>query len=340
MTIGIYANGNDTIGAGHALRCLAVAQQLQERNSPVEWLAFSMSDRLRNRIEQEGMSVTIHDDVSLRSPARDIADFIRHHSITAILLDDYELSAAVFESIAGSGCRTCVIDDTGLHNNRFLDIVVNPNIDADSIAYDLCRDDASILRGLDYALIRNEFVSIDEPANKRMPPANVLVTLGGADNADMIGRVAEMAAAIFPDAAITVLGDGPMNSGGAAVDATVRWRGHANNMAEALGHADFVISAAGSTTWEICYVGLPAILLIIADNQAGLANRLAEDGLASVIDCRSGIDADALRLTLSAIKNDGKPELERAAKRRRLVDGRGARRIADRIMSLAGNTRH
>src|SRR4029077_17933071 len=53
-----------------------------------------------------------------------------------------------------------------------------------------------------------------------------------------------------------------------------------SNMAEAMAAADVAISAAGSTCWELCLLGLPALLVDVADNQSALARELDRRGCA------------------------------------------------------------
>ena len=53
---------------------------------------------------------------------------------------------------------------------------------------------------------------------------------------------------------------------------------NAPNMAELMAWADVAISAAGSTAWELACMGLPAALIVVAENQTGIAAALVREG--------------------------------------------------------------
>ena len=51
-----------------------------------------------------------------------------------------------------------------------------------------------------------------------------------------------------------------------------------NNMAEIMAGADVAIGAAGGSAWERCCLGLPTLLVVMADNQRNGARALQESG--------------------------------------------------------------
>src|SRR5258705_1195151 len=52
------------------------------------------------------------------------------------------------------------------------------------------------------------------------------------------------------------------------------------NMPALMVWADLVVSGAGTTSWEICMMGLPAALCVLAPNQERIATELARLGAA------------------------------------------------------------
>jgi spore coat polysaccharide biosynthesis predicted glycosyltransferase SpsG len=104
-------------------------------------------------------------------------------------------------------------------------------------------------------------------------------------------------------------------------------------MARLTARADIAIGGGGSSSWERCVLGLPTLLLVLADNQTQAAVALAEAGAVIALDAaaefESGFDAAAARL------------IAEGALRRRLsqaaatvCDGRGADRVADAFLAL------
>ena len=104
------------------------------------------------------------------------------------------------------------------------------------------------------------------------------------------------------------------------------------DMAELMTSADLAIGASGSTAYERAVVGLPSILVTIADNQRGIARQMTEGGAAldgGTLD--RGLVARLRALVESLLSDPGlRRRLAQAASA--LVDGRGALRIALAIL--------
>jgi len=108
-----------------------------------------------------------------------------------------------------------------------------------------------------------------------------------------------------------------------------------SNMAELMASADVAVSASGSTCWELCLLGLPALLLDVAPNQTELARELDRSGCAIHLgDHRISVEkiAGEMRRLLSSF------ELRRSMshKASQLVDGDGAKRVIS-ILCGAGH---
>ena len=88
---------------------------------------------------------------------------------------------------------------------------------------------------------------------------------------------------------------------------------------------DIQVGAGGGASWERCCIGVPTLLVIIAENQRAVAPQLAAEGIVSLADRpeRAVIAAELEDLVKNA---DKRRELARRA--RNLVDGRGAARVA------------
>ncbi len=96
------------------------------------------------------------------------------------------------------------------------------------------------------------------------------------------------------------------------------------NMAQLMANADLAIGAAGSTTWERCCLGLPMVLIVLADNQQVIAKALADKNLVKVVTDMATLDEQLPRLLSELVDNYGKFSRQSA----KLVDGQGAKRVA------------
>jgi spore coat polysaccharide biosynthesis predicted glycosyltransferase SpsG len=91
--------------------------------------------------------------------------------------------------------------------------------------------------------------------------------------------------------------------------------------------ADFAVSTAGTTTYELLALGTPIVSVPVVDNQRPIANALRDRGLAAVVERCD--DASPLRMAIETYVNDPDIRRERRSRGRRLIDGRGTERVAD-----------
>jgi N-acetylglutamate synthase-like GNAT family acetyltransferase len=105
------------------------------------------------------------------------------------------------------------------------------------------------------------------------------------------------------------------------------------DMAELMEWADVAVSAAGSTCWEMAFLGLPALLLVTAENQEPVAAGVGAAGAAIDLGWHHTVSPVGLARALSALCRD--PVLRAAQSRagQRLVDGRGADRVVDAMLN-------
>jgi RimJ/RimL family protein N-acetyltransferase len=103
------------------------------------------------------------------------------------------------------------------------------------------------------------------------------------------------------------------------------------NMPELMAWADVAISGAGSTCWEMCLLGLPAMLIDLAENQRTVAKELDRRGIAvhlgSVGDVTPEKIASKLRWLLDSIET----RTALSMRARELVDGKGAERVVSAV---------
>jgi spore coat polysaccharide biosynthesis predicted glycosyltransferase SpsG len=105
-------------------------------------------------------------------------------------------------------------------------------------------------------------------------------------------------------------------------------------MAALLAGADLVICAAGSTCWEAAHLGIPALTLVVADNQMRVAAGLSEAGVVRNAGWFHAVSDAALAAAIASLVRDGAARAEMSGRGRALVDGRGADRVV-RAMRLA-----
>jgi spore coat polysaccharide biosynthesis predicted glycosyltransferase SpsG len=228
-----------------------------------------------------------------------------------------------------------MIDD--LARGRFLaDVVLNQNANVRPEAY-AAAPHTRLLLGPRYALLRRAFVGRTAGGVSDRP--RVLLTMGGADADNVTLRALAEADALAVDFALDVV-LGPAFPHGDAVEAAARRARHPvtlhrapSDLADLMAGATLALSAAGSTCWELAHLGVPAVLVVLADNQAGNAAGLEAAGFAISLGDAARLSGGALREALAAVLTDPGRRARMAAVGRRLVDGGGAERVAAEVMA-------
>ena len=107
-----------------------------------------------------------------------------------------------------------------------------------------------------------------------------------------------------------------------------------SDMANLLVDMDVAIGAAGGSVWERCCLGLPSLLLSIAENQKPAAAALAKAGIAiNLGDFDEHGWGEELLFNLERLRSGSKiSQLNDLAAS--LVDGRGAMRVVESIFKL------
>jgi UDP-2,4-diacetamido-2,4,6-trideoxy-beta-L-altropyranose hydrolase len=101
-----------------------------------------------------------------------------------------------------------------------------------------------------------------------------------------------------------------------------------SNMAELMVKADLAIGAGGSTNWERCCLGLPSLVIIIAENQEELTQTLHEQGYLISLGTKEKVSAETIWQNLYDILNEPERVLSFVEKGKQLVDGNGAKRVS------------
>jgi RimJ/RimL family protein N-acetyltransferase len=295
------------------MRLVALVERWTRTGDPVTVVGPAPASALGHRVEAAGGVVVAA--VGDAGSAEDIAQVVALSCAGAaawVVVDGAPFGPAFQEAVATSGARVLVVDDHGRHGRYRADLVLDQNPGGVEGYRD--RGSARLLRGPAYALLRDEVSRL--AARPISDPARVvLVTLGGEPTARVRSLGDEVAARISgsrPELEV----DGPVP----ADDAPRTW-------AERLARADVVVSAAGSTVWELCHLGLPSVLVGVAADQVPVGEAMDAAGAAEWL---GDLDEDvAVRAAGRALALAADPDLRRArsAAARSLVDGRGAPRV-------------
>ncbi len=352
----IRADANIAVGMGHVMRCLSIADAFSNLGHDVCFILAD--DEVSFLIQERGYErIVLHSDYqSMESelqywPSLEGADYI--------IVDSYYVTASYLRSLREKtrcvGGKLVYIDDVCQFPYP-VDILVDYNVYAAPATYEeLYRglEKPQFILGPAYAPLRSMFRGIP----KRTQPEsvhNILVSTGGSDELHLARSTIRYLLQSHLDERRYHFLLGAMNTDkeeikqfSADKDYLVLHE-NVSDMKSLIVGMDLVVSAAGSTLYEICACGVPLITYSIADNQILGAESFERLGLGiNVGDLRnpntidpelviSGkLDESAAEWLMKAgekLAEDYIKRIEMGSRMQSIVDGFGADRMIQAIM--------
>jgi UDP-2,4-diacetamido-2,4,6-trideoxy-beta-L-altropyranose hydrolase len=256
------------------------------------------------------------------------------------VLDGYHFDPGYQRQIREAGHRLLVIDDAAHLDHYYADMVLNQNINAERLHYP-CEPDTRLLLGTRYALLRSEFL-VWRGWQRETPEVarKVLVTLGGGDPDNQTLKVMQALRQVSVGGLEVIVVVGASNPHFQELQSairnsllTIRLVHNATNMPELMAWADVAISAGGSTCWELAFMGLPAVILVLAKNQQGIAAGLEEAGVAVNLGWHTEVSAAQVASALLRLFRDRDLRWQMDQQGRELVDGSGIERVVELLQA-------
>ena len=323
------------------MRCLALAQCWNTQRGKTVFAASRIPEGLDGRLKSEGISVTeIASSPGTQEDAADLIAAARQVGAKHVVLDGYHFGARYQQAIKETDLRVLLIDDYGHAECYFADLILNQNLYADEGMYRRRNFTTQLLLRTRYALLRREFLSWNNWSRSIPTVARrLLVTLGGSDPYNTTCQVVRSLCDVeVPDLKVKIL-IGLANRHHKAVrQATEQVPGRFEiltslaDMAGVMAWADLAITAAGTTCLELAFMGLPSVTVELADNQRRIAERLAEAGISFNAGWHSDLDTGQLTEVIARLVRSADERAEMSRRGRAIVDGFGARRVAQILM--------
>ncbi|MFZ3263887.1 MAG: UDP-2,4-diacetamido-2,4,6-trideoxy-beta-L-altropyranose hydrolase [Terriglobales bacterium] len=314
------------------MRCLALAQNWKRSGGSVTFLLPEGSPGIEQRIRSENFLLEALEPGQF---ADAVVHRVLHSKQRAVVLDGYGFGSREQMALSKAGIAVLTVDDYGHATDYPVRWILNQNAGAHQEMYVRRTDNARLLLGPGYALLRDEF-SPWLGWKRRIPEraSKVLVTIGGSDPYNLSVRILESIALLGQADLQLVLVVGSSNphfqclqSATGRLPVRVRIVQDALDMPELMAWADVAISGAGGTSYELCYMGLPSLLFVIAENQRGVAEHLSE--LSAAVHAGTAHDFNSQRFAEELCCLIGDMERRRAMshRARALVDGLGGDRV-------------
>jgi UDP-2,4-diacetamido-2,4,6-trideoxy-beta-L-altropyranose hydrolase len=336
MNVLLRADADVRMGTGHVMRCLALAQACQDAGGKATLATASLPPGLQARWAAEGSGLErLSAESGGHEDAAQTIILARRLEVDWVVVDGYQFSAHYHRAIKQAGFRLLIIDDFGHADHYCADLVLNQNLHADQAFYSKREPYSRLLLGTRFALLRREFPQWH--GWKRAIPdigRRVLITLGGSDADNVTGKIIETLRQVRVEEleAVVVAGAGNPHQGELESvlprhGPRIELRSCVTDMPGLMAWADVAIAAGGTTSWERAFMGLPSLVIILADNQRRIAESLEQAGIGWSLGRHEGLSVSAVSEPVERLLKDGDIRAKMARRGPELVDGLGANRV-------------
>lgn len=297
------------------MRCLALADRVREQGGSATFISRPLSDAYRELLSSRNHSLLeIAGSVgseprpnrsalvhaawlpwSQQEDAERCALLLAGGRFDWLVVDHYALAEDWERGMRRAVRRVMVIDDLAdrIHD---CDLLLDQNFGRTASSYEhRVTPSTRLMVGPRFALLRPEFAerraaALAQREEDAVP--TLLITLGAVDKDNHTSSVLRsLARATLPGdtEVVVVLGaEAPHIASVQAEAMSSPWRTkvllNVADMAKVMSEATWAIGAAGTSVWERCCLGLPALTLVIADNQLPAARALSEAGYVVLAD--------------------------------------------------------
>ena len=299
----IRADASEQIGSGHLMRCLTLADRMRREGTEVHFICRDLVGNLNHLVHEQGFPLHVlprhADDPSLsgyaawltvaqETDARETGEVLCTLApIMRLVVDSYALDEVWERIVRPLVGEIFVIDDLA-NRKHDCDILLDQNFYRTmQHRYDgLVPPSCKLLLGPSYALLREEFYAAKKKLRRRDGHLRrILVFYGGSDVTHETEKaVRALLHLSLPAVEVDVI-IGGSNAHRMQIEELCAPHDFlhtycaVSNMAEFMSNADLCLGAGGTTTWERGFLGLPAIVTAIAENQLAVCRDCADAGL-------------------------------------------------------------
>ena len=336
-----YGNSSLSIGSGHIMRLLALAQWLQKVSFKLSFIYKEYLNNSLEKLQEGGFCTTL-----LQNPLS--AEQIKGLNPSHLIIDDYNLSEAEWRVIKMLPCFKIVFDDALNSNPIVADLIINSSTFADLNEYKKRAPNSQFCLGPEFTLLRQEFIRASALLPLYKERNSILITMGGTDVLGLSLDLCTYFLKHYPLVPIQIMLG---TSNAQQVDllqnltsAHHQLQVHINpqNVAEIMAKSRIAISAAGGTLKELACMQVPTLALVCADNQAAILSEKSTPQWYKAYDFRNYIApleqiSNICSEAYSLYENE-EQRMTMVALAKKAISTQGGQHIVDKITTLTHYT--
>ncbi|MCP3029961.1 UDP-2,4-diacetamido-2,4,6-trideoxy-beta-L-altropyranose hydrolase [Halobacillus sp. A1] len=306
MKIIFRTDASSEIGTGHVMRCLTLAEQLRNAGASVTFICRELKGDLIHLIKKKNFSVYVlpysgaahvgespdHPHVhwlrtDWRVDSKQTKEYLNNEQpIDWLIIDHYAIDAKWEEQMKSSVRKIMVIDDLA-DRPHVCDILLDQNLykNMENRYTGLVPESSLSLLGPSYILFRPEFRKARSRLhNRKGKVKRVLIAFGGSDPTNETIKAMNALKHLHTIDFYVDVVVGETNLKKKKIKdmcegfPNITYHCQIDYMADLMLRADLALGGGGSTTWERCYLGLPAVTIEMAVNQSEILILLADKG--------------------------------------------------------------
>jgi spore coat polysaccharide biosynthesis predicted glycosyltransferase SpsG len=331
------------MGLGHLVRCLALADELHENHGVAVSFAMRASPLASEMVKRRSYPAMQAPDGAVFDQESWLRDCILKLGAQILVVDVRDdLSKAALNALAEKGTIVAVLDD--LSDRRWAaDFAFYPPVpQVERVDWSGFRGKLCI--GWEWVVLRPQFAQ-SAPLRKSSK-CSLLIAMGGSDPAGLtlkavraLERLDEDFESVIVESTIIVgAGFCHRQALGDLLGRTRRRftvREDVSEMSAAMAHADLAVCSFGMTSYELAVMGVPAVCVCLTEDHAESASGLVAAGMAISVGVDDQDTETRLAAAVEGLLADKNARAQMSARARELVDGRGAKRIAEMLVSTS-----
>lgn len=314
MKVYILANGGTKLGMGHIMRTLVLAKELK-KHLEVMYVITNKEEFVPaiTKVEEQGFNFIFEENILSELKQEDI-----------LIIDRYDLKEEDFSFYKKKVKMLLVFDDNNLLYYYDVDMILNQNLHGVELNYKT-NEKTKLLVGGKFSLLRDEFLD-NKPIKIKKDIENIILTVGGSDNLNFTHRILKEIKHFNSTINVVI--------GPAFKDTNLlkeNYKAYQNiifhenaNMTELMKKSELAISACGSTIYELSFLGVPTVGVIIVDNQEKLGQYIKKNEIAIISDIKD------INKNIKSMNYELRKRL--SENMRKSIDGQGKFRVINEIL--------
>ena len=354
MKVIFRADSGTGIGSGHLMRCLALAEGLRDQDVQVGFVSRELPGNLIPLLQSKEMPVSVLPEpaatpvkpgknrpnklgMTQAEDALQTIEALNSKKADWLVVDHYGLDVEWEQSLRPF-CKSFMVIDDLANRSHACDILLDQNYFPDNIQRykALVPPSCEKLMGPKYALIQKEFQTLRQEQAGRIRDFKKLLVFftAGDDQGETLKALHGIA--LFGKTEHVDVVVGKVNTDRERIRemcVTQNWGYHCqvDYMPSLIAQADLVIGGGGSSNWERCALGVPALVVILAENQAAIAQALDRAGVVINLGWNTNVQAQNYATALETMTTQRLEALSKNAFE--LVDAKGTQRVIEILLN-------